>query len=98
MPVIHFSDNPMIWNNICTIFITMKRYIYLVIFVFLLLGCRAKQETASVHQPPVPNMPPRIPSEPALVKQHLMPPHPDREEEKPRERKKNPPDQYQYLP
>jgi len=59
----------------------------LILFAGLLWGCSSQQKTASVHYPPVPNKPPRIPETPAiLVKANLFP-HPGEGKEKPRKRK-----------
>jgi len=67
----------------------MKKIIMLILFASLLCGCSSQQKTASVHHPPVPNKPPRIPETPAVLVQANLFPHPDQGEKKARKRKTN---------
>ena len=69
----------------------MRKLGLILFMAILFIGCQSTRQASSVHQPPVPGKPPNIPSEPGIVLVPYIIPHPDKDEDKPRKRKKDPP-------
>lgn len=59
---------------------TMKKLLFILLAVFL-FACQAEKESTGIRYPDPPNQPPRIPSAPAVIVDHAMQPHPDKDEE-----------------
>jgi len=69
----------------------MNKLALILLLALFFVGCQSTRQASSVHYPPVPGKPPKIPSEPGIVLVPHALPHPNNDEDKPRKRKKDPP-------
>jgi|GEM_PF-5861544 len=53
----------------------------LILLAVFLFACQTGKESTGIRYPEPPNKPPRIPSGPAVIVDHVMPPHPDKDED-----------------
>ena len=60
---------------------TMKRLLLYITLALFLFACQAERQSTAVRYPDPPNQPPRRPSGPAVIVDHVMPPHPDKDED-----------------
>ena len=59
----------------------MKRLLLLILLALFLFACHTERKSTGVRYPDPPNQPPRIPSEPAVIVDQVLPNYPDEEDE-----------------